>query len=134
MHGHMNTIAHVFQGVTATGAIIAAEATMSSADWITMVERLGLAVALVVFFVVTGWAREKRMAARIDKLEKENEKNAKTTAALTVNVNKALSDSTKAVSDALKVLDSRMCWACKSWEEFQELKQVIADRKQEEKP
>ena len=130
MHDHMNFLTHLLQGVFATGAIIAAESTFSTSDWISMVERLGLAVALVIFFVVTGWAREKRMANRLDWLERENDKLSTQTATLAVNFNAALVNSTTSVADALRVLDGRMCWACKTRDEFEALQEIIAERKQ----
>ena len=131
MNDRMNFLTHLFQGVFATGAILVAESTFSTSDWISMIERLGLAVALVVFFVVTGWAREKRMAKRIDRLEKENEKMGKTTATLAADVNATLTGVLSFQAESLRILDGRMCWACKTREEFEALQEIIAERKQQ---
>ena len=131
MHDQMNLLTHLFQGIFATGAILAAESTFSTADWISMVERLGLAVALVIFFVVTGWAREKRMANRLDWLERENDKLSTRTATLAEQVNATMSSALSFQSESLRILDGRMCWACKTRDEFEALQEIIAERKQQ---
>lgn len=130
MNDHMNFVTHLFQGVVATSAILAAESTFSTADWISMVERLGLAVALVIFFVVTGWAREKRMANRLDWLERENDKLSTRTATLAEQVNTAMTSAISFQNESLRILDGRMCWACKTRDEFEALQEIISERKQ----
>jgi hypothetical protein len=124
------SVSHWMQGVAATGAILAAEIphSVEMTDWIQMVERLGLAVALVIFFVVTGWKREQRMARRLDWLEKENDKLSTRTATLAEQVNQSLLNSTKLVGEALHVLDGRMCWACQTREEFDEMKRQLGKK------
>jgi hypothetical protein len=121
------SVSHWMQGVAATGAILAAEIphSVELTDWVQMVERLGLAVALVIFFVVTGWKREQRMAKRLDWLEKENDKLSTRTAILAEQVNQSLLQSTKLVGDALGVLEGRMCWACRTREEFEAMQRQI---------
>jgi hypothetical protein len=109
-------------------------------DWVTMVERLGLAVALVLFFVWTGWIREKRMARRLDHLEDANSKleiaNATLTeklAALTDKVTVALTRENTLVDDALKVLDGRTCFAFKNRDEFDAFKDALREWRKERK-
>ena len=122
-------ISHLFQASIATGAIFAVEAIHDfPTDWIQMVERLGLAIALVLFFVWTGWKREQRMGLRIDKLERDNYKLAERTSALTEQVSIALQRETSVVAEALKVLSSRTCWAFQSREEFDEMKRQLDER------
>jgi uncharacterized protein YacL len=125
------TMSHLLQAFAATGAIIAAEIPhgVDTTDWIQMVERLGLAVALVIFFVVTGWKREQRMAKRLDWLEKENDKLSMRTITLGEQVNQALLVSSTVVSDTLRVLEGRMCWAFKSREEFEAVQKSIQEKK-----
>ena len=120
MHSTMhNSTMTIWQYVCATGAILAAEIPHGDmGDWMQMIERLGLAVALVVFFVITGWKREQRMAKRLDWLEKENDKLATRTATLTEQVNQSVTRTNQIIDEALKTLNGRMCWACESREEF----------------
>lgn len=127
MHGNMQyTLSHIWQALAATGAILAAEIPHGDMnDWVQMVERLGLAVALVIFFVVTGWKREQRMAKRLDWLEKENDKLSVKTATLAEQVNQAMLESVRAVTEAHSTLNGRMCWACKTREEFEAMQEAV---------
>lgn len=135
-------MSHTLRSLIGAAAIAAAandiDAPMN--DWATMVERLGLAVALVLFFVWTGWIREKRMARRLDHLEDANSKleiaNATLTeklAALTEKVTVALSRENTLVDDALKVLDGRTCFAFKSRDEFDAFKDALVQWRKERK-
>jgi hypothetical protein len=128
---HSNMFVHIVQSVVAAGAIIAAEIPYNVSDWVNMVERLGLAIALVVFFVATGWQREKRMAKRLDWLERENDKLSTRTAVLAEQVHTSLIQTTSTVTETLKILDGRMCWACQNREEFEELQKIIKEKKQQ---
>ena len=127
MHSHMHfSMSYVWQAIAATGAILAAEIPHGTDawDWIQMVERLGLAVVLVIFFVITGWKREQRMAKRLDWLEKENDKLSMRTATLTEQVNQALLESVRVVTEAHGTLAGRMCWACRSRDEFEKMQEL----------
>jgi len=119
---------HTLQAVVATSAILAAELVhVDAPDYFTLIERLGLAVALVLFFVWTGWKREQRMGTRIDKLEKDNTKLADRTATLAEQVNSVLKQDNVVIADAIKVLASRPCWAFASREEFEEMQRRIRE-------
>lgn len=134
-------LSHLLRSMIGVAAIAAAAGPPSAAnDWVTMVERLGLAVALVIFFVTTGWIREKRMARRLDHLEDANSKleiaNATLTeklASLTDKVTTALSRENTLVDDALKVLDGRTCFAFKSRDEFDAFKDALKEWRKERK-
>lgn len=117
---------HLVRGAVATGAILAAEAAAITAhDWIAMVERLGLAVALVVFFVATGWAREQRMSKRIDKLEKDNARLSGQLATLTAQINETLRQENLTMDRALAVLNARTCYAFRNREEFERMRELV---------
>ena len=78
-------INHLARGIAASGSILLADQIpSSSSDLVQVIERLGLSVVLVLFFIYTGWRRELRMAARIDKLEKDNANLAKQLGACSV--------------------------------------------------
>ena len=135
-------MSHFLRSLIGVAAIAAATGPHDapSGDWVTMVERLGLAVALVIFFVTTGWIREKRMAKRLDTLEDANSKleiaNAGLTerlAALTDRVTAALSRENTLVDDALKVLDGRTCFAFKNREEFDAFRDALREWRKERK-
>jgi len=116
----------VWQAVFAAGAILAAEIPHNDiTDWVQMVERLGLAVALVVFFVLTGWKREQRMARRLDWLEKENDKLSMKTATLAEQVNQALIRTNAFADEALKILNGRTCWAFSTRDEFETMREML---------
>ena len=129
MHATMHSaMLNIGQALFATGAILAAELPHGDlGDWMQMVERLGLAVALVVFFVMTGWKREQRMASRLDKLERDNDKLATRTATLAEQVTQTQAHTNRIIDEALKTLDGRMCWACTSREEFEKMREVVAN-------
>lgn len=107
---------HIIRSIAAAGAVFAADGALptSGENLVDTVERLGLAIALVVFFVATGWAREKRMSKRISKLEADMAKLVPETAKLTAQVVGALTK----VADAIHVLESRTCYAFRTREEF----------------
>lgn len=126
---HHNLLMHLFQAVTATGAIFASEAAFFDNGWTASVEKLGLAVALVVFFVFTGWKREQRMAKRIDWLERENDKLSIRVATLTEQVNQAVLKTATLLADSMRTLEGRMCWACQTREDFDAMQQLIAERR-----
>lgn len=127
----MGGTGHVIRAIAATGAILAAESLPdTSADWVQMVERLGLAVALVVFFVATGWMREKRMATRIDFLEKSLTAANKTVSALTERVNTSLDSENHAMEkmgetmlQMARVIEGRTCVAFENHEEFRQFQE-----------
>lgn len=125
MNNMHNSLSHIWQALAATCAIFAAEIPHNDMQyWVQMVERLGLAVALVIFFVVTGWKREQRMAKRLDWLEKENDKLSTRTALLAEQVNQALRESVRSITDAHDTLEGRMCWACRTREEFERMQEL----------
>ena len=115
-HAHQ-IVAHLIRGVIATGAILAAEtaSVVTSDDIISMLERLGLAVALVVFFVYTGWRREQRMGARIDKLE----------AKLAAQSTEALRVDAVNLAAALEILSKRTCYAFPNREAYERMLQML---------
>lgn len=123
-------IGHVIRACAATGAILATESLpTTSADWTDIVERLGLAIALVVFFVVTGWRREARMSERITRLEKDLSKLAGENAKLTQQVISGLERENNMMSEAMRVLDSRTCFAFDSRDQFEAAKAAIGSEK-----
>jgi len=128
MHYTMNsTTMIVWQAICATGAILAAEIPHGDfGDWVQMVERLGLAVALVVFFVFTGWKREQRMAVRLDKLERDNDKLSTRTATLAEQITQTQTRTNQIIDEALKTLNGRMCWACGTREEFEQMRELVS--------
>lgn len=106
----------------------------NASDWIAMIERLGLAVALVIFFVYTGWLREKRMAARLDKLEnanneleRENTRFAERLSAVSEQVTAALQKDATIISEAMATLAERTCFAFKNREEFDAFKDALRE-------
>jgi hypothetical protein len=126
---HHNLLLHVLQAFTATGAIFASEAAVFSEGWTASIEKIGLAVVLVVFFVITGWKREQRMAKRIDWLEKENDKLSIRVATLTEQVNQAVLKTATLLADSMRTLEGRMCWACQTRDDFETMQQIIAERR-----
>jgi len=128
MHYTMhNTALMICQSVFAAGAILAAEIPHGDfGDWVQMVERLGLAVALVVFFVFTGWKREQRMAVRLDKLERDNDKLSTRTATLAEQITQTQTRTNQIIDEALKTLNGRMCWACGTREEFEQMRELVS--------
>ncbi len=130
-HEMGNASMHILQAIFAAGAVVAAE--ISSFDgWTVAIERLGLAIVLVVFFVVTGWKREQRMAKRLDWLEEENDKLSEATAKIAERINASVVESNKVISKALDTLSGRMCWACSTREQFeklQKLAEIVSDDK-----
>lgn len=131
----MNTMHHtiflpLIQAIAATGAIIASEsAVFADEGWIMSLEKLGLAVVLVLFFVATGWKREQRMAKRIDWLERENDKLSIRVATLTEQVNQAVLKTATLLSDSMRTLEGRMCWACQTREDFEAMQALISERR-----
>lgn len=112
-------ISHAIQGVLGAGAFLAAQAaTADGVDWVSAIERLGLAIALVAFFVWTGWQREQRMGKRIDYLEKQASSLGNKLAALTELVTEALKRDTTVIADAIATLHGRPCMAFKNHDEF----------------
>lgn len=127
---HYSIMTHIGQALAAVGAILASEAAVLGNDgWIASVEKLGLAVVLVVFFVATGWMREQRMAKRIDWLEKENDKLGMKVAGLTEHVNKTMSSVITKVTTAIDTLNSRTCYAFEDRESFEAAKAVVERRR-----
>jgi hypothetical protein len=113
-------MAHSFKGMAAAGAIMAVDSLPDlGSDAVSAVERLGLAIALVVFFVVTGWKREQRMAKRLDWLEKENDKLSNKLATLGEQVNQTLLHNQRFMQEHLSILNSRTCYAFANREEFE---------------
>lgn len=107
-------------------------ATEPIPNMVDMVERLGLAIGLVIFFTVTGWYRENRMAKRLDALEEDNRRlgieNAKLSekiVTLTDQVTEALQRDTQVITDAIKVLGLRTCWAFNSRDDFETFKETL---------
>lgn len=112
-------ISHAIQAIIAGGAFLTAQTvTEPDLDWLQVVERLGLAVALVVFFVWTSWQREQRMGKRIDWLEKQGNTFSSKLAALTELVTEALRRDTDIVEEAVQTLESRPCIAFENQEQF----------------
>lgn len=111
-------ILNLTQAISGGLVFLAAQAITLDADWMTVIERLGLAVALVAYFVWTGWQREQRMAKRIDQLEKQLNTTTSRLAALTELVTETIKRDTEVVSDAMKALHDRPCVAFDSAEEF----------------
>jgi len=112
-------ISHAIQGILGAGAFLAAQAaTADGVDWMSAIERLGLAIALVAFFVWTGWQREQRMGKRIDYLKKQASNLGNKLAALTELVTEALKRDTSVIAEAIDTLHGRTCVACGSHEEF----------------
>lgn len=112
-------ISHAIQGILGAGAFLAAQAaTADGIDWVAAIERLGLAIALVAFFVWTGWQREQRMGKRIDYLEKQAGNLGNKLAALTELVTEALKRDTTMITEAIQTLGGRPCMAFRSREEF----------------
>ena len=105
---------HAIQWAAASVAVFIAQTVpdIASGDWFVTVERLGLAVALVVFFVWTGWQREARMAKRIDTLEKDNKTLATKTAQLAEQVSQSMNAETSTIARAIEILALRPCYAC----------------------
>lgn len=116
----MTPMSHVLSGMAATGAIMLTDALPDfGSDAVGAVERLGLAIALVLFFVYTGWKREQRMGARIDTLERQVATLAKSNASIAEQSAQALREETRMVADAIKTLAGRTCFAFESREEFE---------------
>ena len=101
------------------GAILLAEAVTPSVDMFAAIERIGLAAALVAFFVWTGWQRESRMAVRMDLLEKENKELVHKHDALTDKIAGAIADDAITLGKALEVLSNRTCMAFPSQDAFE---------------
>ena len=119
-------VGHLFQALFAVGALLLAQTAVSTdIDWMGAIERLGLAVVLVVFFVYTSWQREQRMGKRIDQLERQAVSQNSKLAALTELVTEALKRDTEIVDDALKTLESRPCYAV-TREQFEKWKADLA--------
>ena len=107
------------RGILGAGAFLAAQAaTADGVDWVSAIERLGLAIALVAFFVWTGWQREQRMGKRIDYLEKQAGTLGSKLAALTELVTEALKRDTSVIAEAIETLHGRTCVAFSNHEEF----------------
>lgn len=64
-------------------------------DWQTFLERFGLPVALVVFFVITGWKREQRVNVRLDK---QDEYITNTLTKMVGTMHQALTENTQVMS------------------------------------
>ncbi len=105
---------HVVQWTVASTAVFIAQTMpdVASGDWIVVVERLGLSIALVLFFVYTGYQREARMAKRIDALERYNNNMASKLATLEEQGNTAMHRVSETLASALQVLSARPCYAC----------------------
>lgn len=124
----MTNINHFIRAIAAAGAVLATESLpATSADWTEMIERIGLAVALVVFFVVTGWRRESRMSDRITRLERELSKLAADNSKLTQQVIVGLERENSIMADAMHVLGCRPCFAFETREQFEDLKRTIQE-------
>lgn len=72
------------------------------------VAEFGLAIALVVFFVWTGNQREKRMAARIDKIEGDDRERMMACIDKSADAMKATADSNARISVAFERLEGRL--------------------------
>jgi hypothetical protein len=119
MHLMSNLIMHTFQAIVAAGTVLLVQAVPeNTSDWISMIERLGLAVALVIFFVWTGWKREARMAARIDYLEKEVTKTNAKLATLSALITETMDRDRETLSEMIETLKGRPCVAFKNTESF----------------
>jgi uncharacterized protein YoxC len=92
--------------------------TEPNIDWITAIERFGLAITLVIFFVVTSWLRERRMAKRIDQLEKQVVSISNKLAAQTENTTALIKKENELMQEAIRTLSLRPCFAFESHEEF----------------
>lgn len=127
---------HLLQGLAAAGTILAAEAAHAIediGDWVSLIERLGLAIALVTFFVWTGWKREQRMAKRFDQLEKDKNKLSEKVAELGEQVTQALNRELTTAEMMAKALDSRTCFAFRNREEFDEFRDWRAAKSKADK-
>jgi hypothetical protein len=111
---------HFVQAISVLGALFFAQEVpdVLGTDWVAAVERLGLAAVFVVFFIITSWLRENRMAKRLDKLEQQNSKMGSRLAELTEKVTEAMKRDTDIIRDALDTLKIRPCLAFSSAEEF----------------
>ena len=113
---------HITQVMVASIAILLAAG--ESTDWLSILERLGLAAALVVFFVWASWQRERRMGKRIDYLEKQTIVISGKLAALGMLVTESMNKQGTIVDNFTKMLSSRPCVAFDSIEKFQEWKKA----------
>lgn len=116
-------VSYIFQAGSASGAYLIAQSGLTG-DWTAMIERLGLAIVLVAFFVWTGWEREKRMSKRIDYLEKQYTAVSGKLGGLTELVSETIRMNTETVAGMTKLIESRPCVAFQSYEEFHEWKRL----------
>jgi hypothetical protein len=114
-----NPLTHMFQAAAAASAIlVGGTITDTDLDWASAIERLGIAVVLLVFFVGTSWIREKRMAKRIDQLEKQVVSVSNKLAALTENTTQLIKEENALMQQAIQSLSTRPCFAFENREEF----------------
>jgi len=112
-----NPILHIAQATFAAAAILIGE-SVTNLDWTSTIERLGLAVVLVMFFIVTSWMREKRMAKRIDTLEKQVVSISSKLATQTETTTAMVKRENEALQKAIDTLSKRPCFAFANREEF----------------
>jgi len=116
-------VSYLIQAVSGAGVYLIAQEGLPN-NWIALIERLGLAIVLVGFFVWTGWQREKRMGKRIDYLEKQNVAVIGKLAGLTGLVTETIRLNTETVSGMTRLIESRPCVAFQTYDEFNEWKRI----------
>lgn len=117
-------IGHLVQAISAGAALLVAQSVPDAISWTQTVERLGLAVALVLFFVYTGWQREKRMGKRIDYLEKQMAQQGSRLAGMAETWNETIRSNADVLRKAIEVLEGRTCVAFANHEEFERWQQT----------
>lgn len=124
----------IVQALCATGALLSMEAVPDFQDWTTTIERLGLAVALVIFFVSTNWysswQREKRMGKRIDYLEKQVASLSGRLAAVNEQVTETIRRDSEMVVKVMETLANRTCWAFENHEDYVTFKEWLKEHHQ----
>lgn len=127
-HGtRMTSIMMISQAVAATATLLVIQgiplsAEVADATWAGAIERLGLAIVLVVFFVWTGWEREKRMGKRIDQLEKQATAMATKLATLGALITETTQRDMSIIEEVMTTLKSRPCMAFDSIDSFEKWK------------
>ncbi|MCU0871477.1 MAG: hypothetical protein MUE50_03955 [Pirellulaceae bacterium] len=104
--------AHAVQLASGALGILAAQVFASellALDWVKAITTLGLSSALVLFFVLTSWQREKRMSDRITKLENARE------------------------AKAVSAIEGRPCYAFANREDFKEWQDWWAEEKRKKR-
>lgn len=107
-----------FQAIVAASALLLSQTIPSQTEWMAVVERLGLAIALVAFFVWTGWEREKRMGKRIDYLEKQLTALSGKLVSLGDRVVEITQRDLGIVEKVVQSIESRPCMAFETIEEY----------------